>query len=226
MPLSNGRLDTSALVLGSGFRPIEAGAGGLLLPTVARQHDLMADHFARDVGEQLLYSEGYRNLPRQNLKWSQHLAGGTLAAFPGTSTHGEAVTIDYASGVGYGGTAASNWMDVWGPLYGFVADVPSERWHRHYALIPTLTAAAPAAAAAPTVQEDDMADRLKLVQVTGKQPKKAPVDWYLANIDRQTVMHLGDRGLRFHRNLGIDEVTGEQPRDVLSGYDVVAGKFS
>lgn len=136
---SNGRLDTTTLVLGVGFQPIEAGAGGLLRADVAQQHNLMAAHFERDLGEPLVYSEGYRPLARQSLKWAQYLAGGTLAAFPGTSTHGEAVTIDYASGVGYPSTAASKWMDEHGPAYGFVADVPSERWHRHFAVRPTIT---------------------------------------------------------------------------------------
>lgn len=136
---SNGRLDQATLVLGLGFQPIEAGAGGLLRADVARQHNLMAAHFERDLGEPLVYSEGYRDEDRQNLKWSQYLHGGTLAAFPRTSNHGLAVAIDYASGIGYPSTAASKWMDEHGPAYGFVADVPSERWHRHYAIPPTIT---------------------------------------------------------------------------------------
>ncbi|MDP4333239.1 M15 family metallopeptidase [Curtobacterium sp. A7_M15] len=153
---TNGLLNTSALVTGLGFRPIEDGAGGLLRPDVARQHNLMAAQFERDLGEPLLYSEGYRSLARQNLKWSQYQHGGTLAAFPGTSTHGLAVTIDYASGVGYPTTEASRWMDEHGPAYGFIADVPSERWHRHFAVTPTITAVPHTAALHDEQEEPDM----------------------------------------------------------------------
>jgi len=152
---SNGRLDTTGLVTGAGFRPIEAGAGGLLRPDVAHQHNIMAEAFQRDLGEPLVYSEGYRPLARQSLKWAQYQRGGTLAAFPGTSTHGLAVTIDYASGVGYAGTAASNWMDKHGPAYGFVADVPSEGWHRHFAVTPTITRT-PAPAPVTTEPEEEL----------------------------------------------------------------------
>lgn len=150
---SNGRLNIAALVTGAGFQPIEAGAGGLLRPDVAAQHNLMAAQFQRDLGIPLVYSEGYRSLERQHLKWSQYQRGGTLAAYPGSSTHGLAVTIDYASGVGWPGTAASQWMDEHGPAYGFVADVPSERWHRHFARTPTITTP-PRPTVAPTEQEE------------------------------------------------------------------------
>lgn len=150
---SNGLLDTRTLVVGVGFQPIETGAGGLLRPDVARQHAVMAAAFERDIGTPLIYSEGYRPLTRQNLKWSQYLAGGTLAAFPGSSTHGLAETIDYASGVGWPNTAASKWMDAHGPAYGFVADVPSERWHRHYIGNPTITTP-PAPAVRPALPKE------------------------------------------------------------------------
>lgn len=152
---SNGRLNTSTLVRLANFQPMEDGAGGLARPDVAVQHALMAAHFERDLGIPLVVSEGYRPLERQALKWAQYHRGGTLAAYPGTSSHGLAETIDYASGVGWPNTAASRWMDTHGPAYGFVADVPSERWHRHYARTPTITpATAPAVAVRIEPEED------------------------------------------------------------------------
>jgi len=152
---SNGRLDTSKLVRLANFQPIEAGAGGLARPEVAVQHALMAAHFQRDLGIPLVVSEGYRSLDRQSLKWAQYHRGGTLAAYPGTSSHGLAETIDYASGVGWPNTAASRWMDAHGPAYGFVADVPAERWHRHYARTPTITPATAPAVVDPIEPEED-----------------------------------------------------------------------
>jgi len=153
---SNGRLNTSGLVELANFQPIESGAGGLARPDVAVQHALMAAHFERDLGIPLVVSEGYRSLERQQLKWAQYHRGGTLAAHPGTSSHGLAETIDYASGVGWPSTAASRWMDTHGPAYGFVADVPAERWHRHFAVRPTITptTAVTQTAVTPLTEED------------------------------------------------------------------------
>lgn len=71
----------------------------------------------------IIYS--YRTFAVQEIKWANYLAGGNLAAQPGTSNHGWAVACDL------GGLSSSvlSWLRSNARRFGYVNDVPSEDWH-------------------------------------------------------------------------------------------------
>lgn len=70
----------------------------------------------------------YRTFAKQEEKWANFQAGGNLAARPGTSNHGWAVAFDLS----WLTEAAIDWAHSNAAKYGFVFNVPSERWHIVY----------------------------------------------------------------------------------------------
>jgi len=70
----------------------------------------------------------YRTYAKQVEKWINYLNGGTLAARPGTSNHGDAITGDLTNL----DQIDIIWLDRNGPKFGYYADVPGEIWHRTY----------------------------------------------------------------------------------------------
>lgn len=92
--------------------------------------------FKKHFGTQLDIVEAYRDLRRQeNLRyaWVHHYPGYNLAAIPGTSLHGWALSVDFGSGVNIYGSAEKKWMDKHAPAYGFLPTGngfdPREAWH-------------------------------------------------------------------------------------------------
>jgi hypothetical protein len=70
----------------------------------------------------------YRPLAVQWVKWNTYLNGGNLAARPGTSNHGEALSVDLTDI----GSDDLFWLRTHAREFGFQNDVPSEVWHWTY----------------------------------------------------------------------------------------------
>lgn len=70
----------------------------------------------------------YRTIVVQWQKWADYQNGGNLAAYPGTSNHGWAVSVDFT-----GLTVSSlSWLAHHAKEYGWTSDVPTENWHYTY----------------------------------------------------------------------------------------------
>lgn len=118
---NNGRLPTSALA------PI---AGGRLRKDAARAFNAMNAESIRRFGVTLRPLgpvSSYRSLAAQQYFWSLYRSGrGNLAAYPGTSNHGEGLAVDLAS------TRMRAIVDQIGAKYGWQkrwSDAPREWWH-------------------------------------------------------------------------------------------------
>jgi len=70
----------------------------------------------------------YRTLAKQWEKWANYQAGGNLAAYPGTSNHGWAVSVDFTGLT----TEVISWLKANAKRFGYVNDVPTEDWHYTY----------------------------------------------------------------------------------------------
>jgi hypothetical protein len=130
---ANGRIPTSALT------PIvtTVAGSGYLRSDAARQYLSMSLAFSRAVGRPLIITEGYRTYARQQDYWNRYQNGtGNLAAYPGTSNHGWAISCDFGSGVETAGTTAKRWMDANAPSYGWKPTGNGfsrpEPWHFDY----------------------------------------------------------------------------------------------
>ena len=130
---SNGRIPAAALT------PIVStvAGSGYLRSDAARQYLSMSLAFSRAVGRPLVITEGYRTYARQQDYWTRYQNGtGNLAAYPGTSNHGWAISCDFGSGVETAGTAAKRWMDANAPSYGWKPTgngfSQPEPWHFDY----------------------------------------------------------------------------------------------
>ncbi len=90
--------------------------------------------FYRKFKVRLTLSEGYRNIDVQNEYWRRYQNGtGNLAAWPGTSIHGWALSADLAIEGGPRPTGIYlDWLRANAAKYGFVNDVASESWHWSY----------------------------------------------------------------------------------------------
>lgn len=88
---------------------------------------LLQDAHADGVVE-LKVKYSYRTLAKQWEKWANYQAGGNVAAYPGTSNHGWAVSVDF-TGLSL---RALGWLRVHRGRYGYLADVPGESWHHTY----------------------------------------------------------------------------------------------
>ena len=108
---------------------------------VAPRFDEMAADFEKKFGMSLHVASGVRSRAEQEVLYKRYLAGGTLAAKPGTSRHETGRALDiYDSGTTPGVTRAgnprSNWIRENAHRYGFVANgytFPQvEPWHIEY----------------------------------------------------------------------------------------------
>ena len=130
---ANGKIPVSALT------PVVStvAGSGYLREDAARQYLSMSLAFSRAVGRPLVITEGYRTYARQVDYWNRYQNGtGNLAAYPGTSNHGWAISCDFGSGVETAGTTAKRWMDANGPSYGWTPTGNGfsrpEPWHFDY----------------------------------------------------------------------------------------------
>jgi hypothetical protein len=110
----NGRLPQSALApIGGGFYLRKDAAASYLA--------------ARSAGCPWGVNTAYRTLAEQAKLYDKHLAGGSLAAKPGKSWHGEGLALDIPSASG-----AQQWL-LSHPEYGWRRTVmPAEPWHFEY----------------------------------------------------------------------------------------------
>jgi hypothetical protein len=153
----NGRIDTSKLSLVEAFKPLDSQAkyvdwrGGYLRADAAAAFRRMARDCELATGEKLYLSEGYRPYEAQVKRYFDPLRT-TLAAYPGTSGHGWALSADY----GDNPQAVVDWVTANAYLYGFDLSIRSERWHIDYTLTPRLTPAASDYTPIESEEDDDM----------------------------------------------------------------------
>lgn len=115
------------------------GLGHYLHPAAASTLHQMSNDYAAAFGTDITISEGYRTIDTQWYYWNLYQSGqGNVAAYPGSSTHGEAIAVDINSWV-YGsstGTDRHQWLREQGPNYGWdwylVGQPSGESWHFNY----------------------------------------------------------------------------------------------
>ena len=83
---------------------------------------------ARDDQHLIVVKYSYRTVAKQWEKYRNYQNGGTLAAYPGTSNHGDAITVDLTA-LDYGDLL---WLNMNAGQFGFRDDVPGESWHWTY----------------------------------------------------------------------------------------------
>jgi hypothetical protein len=103
---------------------IDLGGPALMHPEAAAAMSALLDQ----APEGLRVKYAYRTLGTQWEKWHNYQAGGNLAAYPGTSNHGYAVSVDF-TGMSWPVIA---WLKNNARRFGYVNDVPSEIWHYTY----------------------------------------------------------------------------------------------
>lgn len=121
MSYVNGRLPSSALapIPGGRLRKDAADAWNAMRAAALRRYQVDL----RPLGP----NSSYRPLEAQRYFWNLYRSGrGNLAAYPGTSNHGEGIAVDLAS-------KRMRWViDQIGASYGFAkkwSDAPGEWWH-------------------------------------------------------------------------------------------------
>jgi hypothetical protein len=153
----NGRIDTSKLSLVEAFKPLDSQAkyvdwrGAYMRADAAAAFRRMARDCELATGEKLCLSEGYRPYEAQRARYFDPLRT-TLAAYPGTSGHGWALSADY----GDNPQVVVDWVTANAYLYGFDLSIPSERWHIDYTLTPRLTPASSDYTPIESEEDDDM----------------------------------------------------------------------
>jgi hypothetical protein len=83
---------------------------------------------ARQENRIIIIAYSYRTIAKQWEKWWNYQSGGNLAASPGTSNHGDAITCDLTSL----DSADLTWLYANARRFGYRADVPGEVWHWTY----------------------------------------------------------------------------------------------
>lgn len=130
----NGQIPQGALTGAVNYHPLPGEPvgplAGMLRADAARQWFVMDAHYFATTGRHLTLSEGYRALSDQQGRWNTYQRRGSpLAAYPGTSLHGWAISAD----VGSEGRA---WMTTNGPRFGWRPTGRSfsrpEPWHFDY----------------------------------------------------------------------------------------------
>jgi hypothetical protein len=138
----NGLIPPSLLRRVSNFRPLTSRVNSNVGSDLLREDawaaaTVLQVAFLNHFGRSLNISEAYRGRTLQTAYYRDYLAGvGNLAAVPGTSNHGWAISIDFGSGVGTYGSAAKVWMDANAPRYGWWPEGNGfsrrEGWHYLY----------------------------------------------------------------------------------------------
>lgn len=132
------------LVLPGQYAAVGYGSN-LMRRDAARQLSGLQNAFYKEFKEKLNVREGYRPvIPVQDFYYKRFVnkdEGWTLAAFPGTSTHGWGLSADLGVGVTNRDFNAAEmaWMRENAPKYGFINDVISEVWHWTFRGTPTIT---------------------------------------------------------------------------------------
>ncbi len=95
-------------------------------PAARAMSDMLAA--AKADGRLITVKYSYRTFAKQVEKWENFQNGGTLAAEPGTSNHGDALTVDLTNL----DALDIYWLNRNAHKYGFYADVNGEIWHWTY----------------------------------------------------------------------------------------------
>ena len=145
---ANGRIPTSALHPVPSFKPLGDGwssaahSSNVMKIAAAVQLSAMQRAFFHRFNVVLYVREAYRNMDGQSFyrrRMENKEPGWTLAALPGTSVHGWALSVDF--GVGEANANPSGvylqWLRDNAATYGFRNDVPTEVWHWSFLLTPT-----------------------------------------------------------------------------------------
>lgn len=101
---------------------------GLMHPDAARAMTAFLYAAASEGHSDLRTKYTYRTLAVQWEKWYDYQNGGNLAAYPGTSNHGWAVSADLS----WAKADTIAWAHNNAQRFGFKFDVPSENWHVTY----------------------------------------------------------------------------------------------
>ena len=127
--VENGKIPKSLLkeIVPTQYDPDLQGPG-IMHPEAADAMSalLAAAKEAGHPGLRVKYS--YRTIDKQWEKWRDYQAGGNLAAYPGTSNHGWAVTGDMT----WSQSSDIAWAHSNCQRFGYKFDVPSENWHMTY----------------------------------------------------------------------------------------------
>lgn len=114
-------------------------------------------------GHDLIIAEGYRTLATQQTLWAWYQNGtGNLAAYPGTSIHGDGQAADFGSAVNVYGTEDKAWMDANAPRFGWIPTGNGfrqrEPWHFEHPSLSIISGASLAglnASPIPPLQPED-----------------------------------------------------------------------
>lgn len=115
------------------------GMGHYLHPVACAKLQQMSADYQATFGNAITISEAFRNIDTQWYYWNLYQSGqGNVAAYPGNSTHGEALAVDINSWV-YGsstGTPQHAWLRTTAENYGWdwylVGQPSGESWHFNY----------------------------------------------------------------------------------------------
>lgn len=192
---TNGQIPASAL------SPVPAtlAGSGYLRSDAARQYTALNDAFRTRFGTDLVITEGYRSLARQQYLYDGFMSGQpgfNLAAEPGTSNHGWATACDFGGDVASYDTQQKAWMDVNAPIFGWSPTGNGfsrrEPWHFDYirAYEPITTP--------PVKKEKDMFV-LKTIGNLNEVPSG-----YTALVGIRTLRHLDADQVTLIRAAGVD----------------------
>lgn len=107
---------------------VDLHQSAILYPPAARAcTDLLIA--AKEAGHHIRVKYSYRTIAVQWAKWENYQAGGNLAAYPGTSNHGEGLAVDFTDM----NLTDTMWLQDFARVFRFDnADAPSEPWHWTY----------------------------------------------------------------------------------------------
>jgi len=172
---SNGRLDRSTLAVVDDFEPLAgthssvANGSNLIAIQAVTGLALLSAAFEAKFGKPLIKREVYRPFEIQEQYKADQPRTGVVAATPGTSVHGWALAVDFASGVETYGSPEKAWTDANAPAYGFDPTGNlweqrglgnNEAWHFEWNGVPTIISGSTTAALSTEHldnEEDDMA---------------------------------------------------------------------
>lgn len=163
----NGEVPASLLRPVSNFHPlianVNAAAGSNLLREDAwAALNMLQVAFVARFGRSLNISEAYRKRALQDYYWDLYIRGiGNLAAKPGTSNHGWAISCDFGSGASVYGSATKIWLDANAPRFGWwpTGNDFSRREGWHFDFIPnTATETIPASGDITPIEEEFLSE--------------------------------------------------------------------
>lgn len=171
----NGEVPASLLREVSNFSPLTSSVNAKVGSNLLRADAwaglvLLQAAFLKEFGRALKVSEAYRKRALQEYYWDLYNRGiGNLAAKPGTSKHGWAISLDLQSTTF--GTTTKKWLDENAPRFGWHPTgndfAPREGWHYDY-IENTATETIPSSGGAtpfPTTPQEDTLSAAEVKQI-------------------------------------------------------------